>query len=505
MKISSAILFLGFVFCSFSNSRQAQLRERRSSHGHVPASMITVTLKLEMDVSSVGKTVPASYVTKVQNGTVLVDILNKAAGDETTGSFNKYNSTYYGNMKYQGYLITGMNGTQNNQTAGTYWSLFDEQSGGLPSCGVSSYVPRNGSTSIFRYTANSKDNSTVTGYCNPALSFAQVPPSAITVTIELDWDVTSVGKPIPAPYTTMVTNGTVLLDIMNKAAIQNNNGPFNKYISTYSAGRFAGRSYRGHFITAMDGISQDPKTDTYWMIYDKETGKTTPLGVDQYKPQNGSSTIFRLVEGATHESTTESSETATEPNSGSKFVGVGVGKQAGKVYRTTKMKTSVVLWLGIFCTLSTAQLRERRSSPQPSEITVTLKFDWNVSAFGKPIPASYVTNVQNGTVLLDILNKAAGDDKQGPFNKYDSTYYGGLGYLITAMNGMQATNHYWVIVDEQPGRRHPCGVSFYVPRNNSTTIFRFIKHSPSQQFTQNVSGYCIVALPMVRYHPLQSQ
>ena len=137
-------------------------------------SQITVTLKLEMNVSSVGKTVPASYVTKVQNGTVLVDILNKAAGDETTGPFNKYNSTYYGNMGYQGYLITAMNGTENNQTAGTYWFLFDEQSGGLLPCGVSSYVPRNGSTSIFRYTANSNDNSAVTGYCNPALSFAQV-------------------------------------------------------------------------------------------------------------------------------------------------------------------------------------------------------------------------------------------------------------------------------------------------------------------------------------------
>ena len=77
----------------------------------------------------------------------------------------------------------------------------------------------------------------------------QVPPPAITVTIEQDWNVTSVGKPIPAPYTTQVTNGTVLVDIMNKAANEETNGPYNKYTSTYYGGL-------GHFITSMNGTKQ---------------------------------------------------------------------------------------------------------------------------------------------------------------------------------------------------------------------------------------------------------
>ena len=75
----------------------------------------------------------------------------------------------------------------------------------------------------------------------------QVPPSAITVTIELDWDVTRVGKQIRAPYTTKVSEGTVLVDILNKAADEK--GPFDKYTSTYYGGM-------GHYITSMNGIKE---------------------------------------------------------------------------------------------------------------------------------------------------------------------------------------------------------------------------------------------------------
>ena len=125
------------------------------------------------------------------------------------------------------------------------------------------------------------------------------------------------------------------------------------------------------------------------------------------------------------------------------------------------------------------------------QITVTLKIDWNTSVVNKPVPASYTTKVQNGTLLVDILNKAAGDNKQGPFNKYDSTYYGGLGYFITAMNGTKqdpATSTYWLLFDEQSGGALPCGVSSYVPINQSTTIFRYTDDSSSHNVT--VTGYC---------------
>ena len=77
----------------------------------------------------------------------------------------------------------------------------------------------------------------------------QVSTPTITASIEQDWNVTSVGKPIPAPYTTQVTNGTVLVDIMNKAANEETNGPYNKYTSTYYGGL-------GHFITSMNGTKQ---------------------------------------------------------------------------------------------------------------------------------------------------------------------------------------------------------------------------------------------------------
>ena len=77
----------------------------------------------------------------------------------------------------------------------------------------------------------------------------QVTPSAITVTIELDWNVTSVGKPVPSPYTAKVSEGTVLVNILNKAADENSTSPFNKYTSTYYGGQ-------GHYITSMNGIKE---------------------------------------------------------------------------------------------------------------------------------------------------------------------------------------------------------------------------------------------------------
>ena len=64
------------------------------------------------------------------------------------------------------------------------------------------------------------------------------------------------------------------------------------------------------------------------MIYDKATGEPTPLGVDSYKPQDNSTTIFRLGNGTSHdEKTTTASTSPTEQGPSSspgKLVGVGL-------------------------------------------------------------------------------------------------------------------------------------------------------------------------------------
>lgn len=118
----------------------------------------------------------------------------------------------------------------------------------------------------------------------------------IRVTIGIEWNECIVGKPIPPRYETHVTEGTVLAEVLNKAAGEC--CPYNKYQSTYY-----GNDDLGHMITAMDGVLDDPKQDIYWMIF--SDGELTPLGMDHYKPSADSITIFRLmkVDAKTAEST----------------------------------------------------------------------------------------------------------------------------------------------------------------------------------------------------------
>ena len=125
------------------------------------------------------------------------------------------------------------------------------------------------------------------------------------------------------------------------------------------------------------------------------------------------------------------------------------------------------------------------------QITVTLKMDWDVGqGEGKEIPTSVIMKVQNGTTLMEIVNKAAEDNKTGPYNKYDSVYHGGIGYVITGMYGIKdnpVTNKHWMILEEQSGKPIPCGVDFYVPENGSSIIFNFTTHFDQ---THTTSGYC---------------
>ncbi|XP_068699856.1 uncharacterized protein [Montipora foliosa] len=281
-----AVVFLALVVIPFHllcNSKAVLALSRQKRHSQHP-SEITVTLKLEWNATIVGKSIPAGFTTKVTNGTVLIDVLNKAADAGNQGPFSKYDTTYY---KGLGYAITAMNGIKQDHGTATYWAIIDGKTGGGIPCGISSYVPASNSITVFRFTQTFGHSGPVSGYCKTAAPSSNQITSPITVTIGLHWDISSIGKPIPAPYTTQVTAGTVLVEILNKAAEEDSNSPFNRYESTYHAG--LGRS-----ITAVNGVQQDPETNTYWMIYDNKTGKYTLLGVDQYKPADDSVTVFRL-------------------------------------------------------------------------------------------------------------------------------------------------------------------------------------------------------------------
>ena len=55
---------------------------------------------------------------------------------------------------------------------------------------------------------------------------------------------------------------------------------------------------------------------------------------------------------------------------------------------------------------------------------------------GKPIPSDSTTKVTNGTVLINLLNKVANENEQSPIKRYDSTYYKGIGYAVTPVDGI---------------------------------------------------------------------
>ena len=105
------------------------------------------------------------------------------------------------------------------------------------------------------------------------------------------------GKEIPANVTMKVHNGTTLMKMVNKAADDDNKGPYNNYKSVYHGGK-------GYVITGMYGIEEDPATNRHWMIFEERSGKTIPCGVDFYVPENGSSIIFKFITHSDHNHTT---------------------------------------------------------------------------------------------------------------------------------------------------------------------------------------------------------
>ena len=95
---------------------------------------------------------------------------------------------------------------------------------------------------------------------------------------------------------------------------------------------------------------------------------------------------------------------------------------------------------------------------------------------GKPVPESFTTQIANGTTLSEILRLAALSNKEGPYNRYTTTFYAGLGSMVVALNGVEqdaTKNLYWMIYDEGTGQRIPVGMDIYQPVDMSTTAFNF--------------------------------
>uniref|UniRef100_A0A0B7A697 Transcobalamin-like C-terminal domain-containing protein n=1 Tax=Arion vulgaris TaxID=1028688 RepID=A0A0B7A697_9EUPU len=75
--------------------------------------------------------------------------------------------------------------------------------------------------------------------------------------------------------------------------------------------------------------------------------------------------------------------------------------------------------------------------------------------------------------LIHFLESAATKD---PNFKFSADFYGSLGYMITAINGvrMNATEKsYWKIHENPSGNSIDLGVSSYVPLNTQTIILNF--------------------------------
>ena len=97
----------------------------------------------------------------------------------------------------------------------------------------------------------------------------------------------------------------------------------------------------------------------------------------------------------------------------------------------------------------------------------------------KPVPAeSFTTQVAKGTTLSDILRLAALSNKEGPYNRYTTTFYAGLGNMVVALNGVEqgkTNNLYWMIYDEGTRQQITVGMDIYQPVDMSTTAFKFEK------------------------------
>ena len=72
--------------------------------------------------------------------------------------------------------------------------------------------------------------------CDSSHCFDLQIPSLVKATIGLEWNVSTLGKPIPALHTTQVTDGTVLVDALNKATDEGAGSSFNRYWSPYCPG-----------------------------------------------------------------------------------------------------------------------------------------------------------------------------------------------------------------------------------------------------------------------------
>ena len=101
----------------------------------------------------------------------------------------------------------------------------------------------------------------------------------ITVSVQLEFNVTNITRTEPAPVTVSVTQGTTAFTILELASQQNT-----CYNATYQQFSF------GRSIVSICGVASDSSKSRFWLIY--INGVSAQVGIDGLKPNDGDIITF---------------------------------------------------------------------------------------------------------------------------------------------------------------------------------------------------------------------